>query len=75
MADKGQAGYRIEVMSENKVSDRSALLLGVINYQKGPLDARFQVFKLASGGWVVAEFKVHTDAAQLFPSSALYGRQ
>ena len=64
-----------EVLSENKLSDRSSLVLGVINYQKGALYARFQVFKLASGTWVVTEFKVHTEAAQLFPNSALYGRQ
>ena len=63
-----------EVLSENKLSERSSLVLAVINYQKGPLYARFQVFKLSSGGWVVTEFKVHTEAAQLFPNSALYGR-
>ena len=63
-----------EVLSENKVSDRSTLVLAVINYQKGPLYTRFQVFRLTSGAWVVTEFRVHTDSTQLFQTSALYGR-
>ena len=64
-----------EVVSESAVSARSTLVLAVINFQKGPLYARFQVFKLPTGAWVATEFKFHTEAAQLFPNSALYGRQ
>ena len=64
-----------EVISESAVSARSTLVLAVINYQKGPLYARFQVFKLPTGTWVATEFKFHTEASQIFPTSALYGRQ
>ena len=63
-----------EVLLENKLSDRSNIILAVLNYQKGGLYARFQVFRLASGSWVITEFKLHTEAAVLFPNSALYGR-
>jgi len=63
-----------EVLLENKISERSTMILAVVNYQKGGLYARFQVFRLASGSWVITEFKLHTEAAVLFPNSALYGR-
>lgn len=63
-----------EVLAEHKVSDRSVVVLGVINFQKGPLYTRFQNYRLAGGGWVTTEFKVHTEVSQLFPNSAIYGR-
>jgi hypothetical protein len=63
-----------EVISESVVSPKTTLVLAVINYQKGPLFARFQTYKLTSGAWVATEFKFHTEAAQIFPNSALYGR-
>jgi hypothetical protein len=64
-----------EVLSEYSLSAKSKLVLFVINHQKGPLYARFQVFQLPSGNWVATEFKFHTEASQLFPNSVLYGRQ
>lgn len=64
-----------EILSESPVSERSVMLLAVINFQKGPVYARFQLYKLATGSWVVTEFKVHTDATQLFPNSALFDRR
>ena len=63
-----------EVLLESKVSERSAVMLGIINYQKGPLFVRFSVYRLASGAWVTAEFKVHTEVVQLFPEAAIYRR-
>ncbi len=63
-----------EVLAEHKLSERSVVVLGVINFQKGPMYSRFQTYKLANGGWVTTEFKVHTEATQLFPNSAIYGR-
>lgn len=63
-----------EVLTETKVSERAVTLLAVINFQKGPLFARFNLYRLQGGGWVTAEFKVNTDATQLFPSAMLFGR-
>ena len=63
-----------EVISESTVSPKTTMVLAVINYQKGPLFARFQTYKLSSGLWVATEFKFHTEAAQIFPNTALYGR-
>lgn len=61
-----------EVLSESKISERTTMVLAVINFAKGPLFARFQTFRRASGEWVATEFKFHTEAAQIFPNSALY---
>ena len=63
-----------EVMSESQVGTRTRMLLAAIYFQKGPLYTRMQIFQLPSGDWVLTEFKFHTEAAQLFPNSALYGR-
>jgi hypothetical protein len=64
-----------ETVLESNVSTKSKIVLFVLNYQKGPLFARFQVFQLASGQWVATEFKFHTEAAQLFPNAVLYERK
>jgi hypothetical protein len=64
-----------ETISESSISARSKLILFVINFQKGPLYARFQVFQLASGKWVSTEFKFQTEAAKLFPDQMLYERK
>ena len=64
-----------EVVSESSLSKKSALILFVINYQKGAVYVRFQCYQLAAGNWVSTEFKFATDATQLFPNSSLYGRQ
>ncbi|MFZ2990445.1 hypothetical protein [Ideonella sp.] len=63
-----------EVVSETAVTPRVAMVLAIIYYQKGPVFARFQTYKLSSGSWVATEFKFHTEGAQLFPNGALYGR-
>lgn len=63
-----------EFVSESSITNRSSIVLGVINYQKGPLYARFQIYKLPTGLWVATEFKFHTEAAQIFPERVLYGR-
>jgi hypothetical protein len=64
-----------ETISESTISARSKMILFVINYQKGPLFARFQVFQLPAGNWVSTEFKFQTEAAQIFPNTALYERR
>lgn len=63
-----------EVLEEVKLSERSTLLFGVVNFQKGPMYARFQTFRLAGGQWVGTEFKVHTDVTQLFPDRVILKR-
>lgn len=63
-----------EVLQERALSSRTAIVLGAIYYEKGPVYARFQAFKLASGGWVATDFKFNTDAVQVLPSSVLEGR-
>ena len=64
-----------EIISESSVSERVKMVLAVMHYQKGPLFARAQFYKLSAGGWVSSEVKFHTEAAQIFPPAALYGRQ
>ena len=64
-----------ETISESTLSAKSKLVLFVINYQRGPLYARFQVFQLPSGKWVSTEFKFQTEAANIFPAPLLYERK
>ncbi|TXI21043.1 MAG: hypothetical protein E6Q67_08315 [Roseateles sp.] len=43
-----------EVLRETQVSERAVTLLAVINFQKGPLYTRFNLYRLQGGGWVTA---------------------
>ena len=65
-------GY--EVVLESKVSERSAVVLAIINYHKGPLFFRLSAYRLANGNWITAEFKINTEVNFLFPDSAVYRR-
>lgn len=64
-----------ETLSESTISARTKLVFFVINYQKGPVYGRFQVYQLASGKWVSTEFKFQTEAAKILPDPMLYDRK
>jgi hypothetical protein len=63
-----------DFIKESTISPRSKMVLLALNYEKGILYARMQVYQLPSGEWVNTEFKFHTESSQLFPLPVLYGQ-
>lgn len=62
-----------DIIKINNLSKRSQICFLVINYQKGPLYCRFQVYKNMNDKWVATEFKFHTEANMIFPSNLVFG--
>lgn len=65
-------GY--DVVKDHKISERVHMVVFVMNYKKGPLFGRFQSYRSNSGQWVATEFKFHTEAATVLPSSIVFGK-
>jgi len=65
----------IELISESAISKRSKVILAVINYEKGPVFARFFSYQLKNGNWILTEFKFQTEANLIFPEQVLYRRE
>ncbi|MCG7996973.1 MAG: hypothetical protein JAZ06_16325 [Candidatus Thiodiazotropha taylori] len=64
-------GY--EILNNHKISNRTNMVLFVINFTKGPMFGRFQSYRTESGEWVATEFKFHTEATLVFPSKFVFG--
>jgi hypothetical protein len=65
----------IEFTAENTISDRAKLLLAVINYEKGPVFARFFAYQLKNGSWILTQFQFQTEANAIFPEHAIFRRE
>jgi hypothetical protein len=65
----------LEILREQEISKRDRLAFVVINYQKGAAFARFQLYQLANGAWVVADMKSNTDPLLVFPQAVMFPRQ
>jgi hypothetical protein len=65
----------IDFIAENAISKRSKVILAVINYQKGPLFARFFAYQLKNGTWVLTQFQFQTEANAIFPEHVIYRRE
>tara|TARA_R110002073_G_scaffold171076_2_gene328026 strand:+ start:250 stop:681 length:432 start_codon:yes stop_codon:yes gene_type:complete len=62
-----------DIIDEHEISPRSSMISLAINYNKGVLFARFQIYKTSNSSWVATEFKFATEAVQLFPNSVVFG--
>ena len=60
-----------EPVQVHDVSPGTQIVYFVMNYAKGPLFARFVLFRTGSQS-VVVSFKFHTDVEQVFPLGLLY---
>jgi hypothetical protein len=58
-----------ELVAERTLSTHCKVLYFTINYIKGPLFCRFQLFEMKSGGWIATEVKFNTEATTVFPST------
>ena len=65
-------GY--DIVDDHKISERVHMVMFIINYNKGPLFARFQAYRAASGRWVATDFKFHTEAAEIWPAGFIFGK-
>ena len=64
-----------EIVKSHKISKRSTLVQFVMNFSKGITYVRFQAYKTKSGNWVATEFKFHTEATQVWPTTDVYGNK
>ncbi len=62
-----------EIIRTNKITKKVAIVSLVINYQNGPLFARFDTFKNNKGQWVVATFNFHTKITQILSQEMVFG--
>lgn len=63
-------GY--DIIRKNELSERSKIICFAINYQKGVLYGRFQVYRDINNKWVATEFKFHTEAINAFPPDIVF---
>jgi hypothetical protein len=61
----------IDILKEVVLSPRSQLIYCAVNYEKGIAYARFQAYRTESGAWISTEFRFHTEASQVLPTSLL----
>ena len=62
-----------EIIKINKITEKVNIVSLVINYQNGPLFARFDTFKNNKGQWVVPTFSFNTKITQIFPPEMVFG--
>ncbi|MEE9396916.1 MAG: hypothetical protein V3V31_07875 [Methylococcales bacterium] len=62
-----------EIVKTHKISKRSTSLQFVMNFDKGVAYVIFQAYKTKGGIWIATQFKFHTEAAQVWPISDVYG--
>ncbi len=62
-----------EIVKVHSISERSKIILFVVNYENGIAYGRYQSYKSKSNGWVATEFKFHTEAAIVWPNSEVFG--
>ena len=65
-------GY--EIARVHDISERSQMILYVMHFHNGPAYGRFQAFKKSDGTWVATEFKIHTEAAAVWPGKLVFGQ-
>lgn len=59
--------YRsFEVMSQKELASTTRIIYIVLNYEKGPLFAKFLVFRTEKG-WVLTSFMFNTDDQKILP--------
>jgi len=63
-----------DIIKANEITKKVSIVFLVINYQNGPLFARFDTFKNNKGQWVVATFNFHTKITQVFPQEMVLGK-
>ena len=61
-----------EIIEVNAVSERSKMILFVINYENGIAYGRFQAYQSKEKGWVATEFTFHTEAALVWPADKVF---
>ena len=64
-----------EIVKTHSISNKSAMILFVMHYNKGITYSRFQTYKTKTGQWVATEFKFHTEASQVWPTSDVFGEK
>ena len=62
-----------DIIKINDLSKRSKIYCLSINYQKGPLYCRFQVYQNVNNKWISTEFKFHTEAKMIFSDNLVFG--
>lgn len=65
-------GY--DVVAQHEITDRVQVILFVMNFEKGPVFANFQLYRRDSGNWIAASFRFHTEASMVWPEKAIYTR-
>lgn len=55
-----------EVISSRDLSSRARILYLLLNFEKGPLFARFLVYR-SEQGWILTSFSLSTDPAAIIP--------
>lgn len=54
-----------------KVSDSTRFAYLVLNFERGPLFGCFVLYERPGFGWVLPQFKFHTEAQQVWPATLL----
>jgi hypothetical protein len=62
-----------DVLKSSAISPRSQFVYAAINYGKGILYARFQLYRKSDGSWITTEFSFNTKAQEVLPSDLLVG--
>ena len=57
----------MDQISEHAITSRSSVIFVAINYDKGIIYGKFQVYKTKNNVWIVTEFKFNTKADEILP--------
>jgi hypothetical protein len=57
-----------EVISSKDIAPKSRVFYLALDFEKGPLYARFKVYK-TDGGWILTSFTFNTDEEKVLPAS------
>ncbi len=61
--------YRgFDLINTQDLTDRVRIIYVVVNYDKGPLFAKFIVYRPEEHGWLLTSFKFHTDPTVVMPA-------
>ena len=63
-----------DIISENKMTKNIHSFLFVLNYEKGPLYAKMQTYKMTNGNWVASTFSFNSTPKDFFPDYIIYGK-
>lgn len=63
-----------EILRVHPVDARTTMVLGVLDFEKGPLFYKFLLYKTKAGTWIVDFFMFNTEPEKVWPDDMTYGQ-